>query len=255
MQHNVYSNTAIKKITKASAIVAQTLSYIEPYVKPGISTAMINDLCHKFIVDNDARPACLNYRGFPKAVCTSRNDIVCHGIPNADEIVQEGDIINIDLVVEKDGYMGDASRTFILPSCRQDHIQLVQRCKQLRDNIIEFLKEGVTLYEIAQYSQDYIDSFGYFTTDLYCGHGVGRNLHEDPNIFFAMPSSSQHRKILKSYALKHNQVITIEPVINLGTSETYEANDGWTIRTTDGSYSAQWEHTVLITHDGSRILS
>lgn len=246
----IKSEEEIKKMKKVGKLAAQTLDFIAPYINPGISTEKINQLCHDFITRNGAYPAPLNYQGFPKSVCTSLNNVVCHGIPSKKDVLKEGDIINVDVTVKLNGYHGDTSRTFLLGKTSSQAKLLVERTEEAMYKGIEAVAPGDYLNEVARAIEGYILPFGYGIVRDYGGHGIGEGFHEEPNVFhFYTPEN----KII----LKPGMIFTIEPMINAGGSYKVitSPEDGWTVYTQDGSLSAQFEHTVLVTDSGREILT
>lgn len=244
------SNREIEKMREAGKLAAQVLDFIEPYVEPGISTGKLDKLCHDFITENNATPAPLNYHGFPKSVCASVNDVVCHGIPSFEEVLKEGDIVNIDITVIVDGYHGDTSRTFLVGETSPETQELVKRTEEAMYKGIEAVKPGVFLYEIGKSIERYVKNFGYGVVRDYGGHGIGKNFHEPPDVFhFYTPENK--------IKLEKGMTFTVEPMINQGGSPDIitSTDDGWTVRTADGSLSAQFEHTVAVTNSGYEILT
>ncbi len=232
----------------AGRLTAEVLDMIEPYVKPGASTAELDRLCHEYIVDHlQAVPAPLNYRGFPKSICTSINHVVCHGIPG-DRKLKNGDIINIDVTVVKDGFHGDSSRMYFTgsPPIRANRLcQISKECMHLG---IDQVKPGAHLGDIGHTIQYHAEQNGFSVVREYCGHGIGRQFHEDPQVLhYGSPNTGVE--------LKPGMTFTIEPMINIGKAETRLMKDGWTVVTRDHSLSAQWEHTILVTDDGHEILT
>jgi len=221
---------------------------ISPYVQPGITTNELDRMCHDYIVNvQKAVPAPLNYRGFPKSICTSVNHQVCHGIPS-DKVLKNGDILNIDITVIKNGFHGDASRMFCLgkPSIRaQRLIDVAYECLWI--GIREALP-GVPLNNIGRAVQTYAESRNCSVVREYCGHGIGREFHEEPQVL-------HYRESDPGPTLLPGMTFTIEPMINAGRKEVKLLPDGWTVVTKDHHLSAQWEHTVLITEQGTEILT
>lgn len=242
-------NTAeIEKMRIAGRLAAQVLDMIQGEVKAGISTDQLNTLCHDFIVDEQkAIPAPLNYRGFPKSICTSVNHVICHGIPSA-KVLKNGDIINIDITVIKDEFHGDTSRMFYVgaPSIRAKRLSEISF--QCMHKGIELVKPGVQLGDIGHVIQQHAESNGFSVVREYCGHGIGRVFHEDPQVLHYGTSGT-------GLTIKSGMIFTIEPMINAGKKETRLLNDNWTVVTKDRSLSAQWEHTILVTDDGYEILT
>jgi methionyl aminopeptidase len=238
----------VEKMRVAGRLAAEVLDMIKPHVKPGISTDELNILCHAYIVNvQNAIPAPLNYRGFPKSICTSVNHVVCHGIPGAKKL-KDGDIINIDVTVIKDGFHGDTSRMFFVgdPSIRAKRlVETTYECMRLG---IEMVRPGVRLGEIGHAIQQHAEQAHYSVVREYCGHGIGREFHEDPQILhYGEPGTGM--------ALQAGMTFTIEPMINAGNRQVKLLPDQWTVVTKDRSLSAQWEHTVLVTNDGYEVLT
>lgn len=249
---NIVIKTAneINKIKTASEYAAKTLEMIAPYLKPGISTLEINDICHNYILSLDAIPAPLNYRGFPKSICTSVNHVVCHGIPAANKILKNGDIINIDVTVIKDGYHGDTSKMFYIgtPSIKAKRlVAATQECLYLG---IKQVKPNNTLQDIALAIQTYAEQAGYSVVREYCGHGIGKNFHEEPQVLHYVDPRFNNQ-----VNLSPGMIFTIEPMINEGKAAIKIKPDNWTVVTKDHKLSAQWEHTILVTNTGYEVLT
>ena len=238
----------IEKMRISGRLAADVLDMIEPHVLPGITTEELNTICHDYITDIlDAVPAPLNYRGFPKSICTSVNNVVCHGIPS-DRRLKDGDIINIDITVIKDEFHGDTSRMFAVgkPSIRAARLSLV--CHESMMKGIELIKPGVRLGDLGNTIQRHAEKNGYSVVREYCGHGIGRVFHEDPHILhYGKPGTGME--------IVPGMTFTVEPMVNAGKKETRLQADNWTVVTNDGSLSAQWEHTVLVTNMGYEILT
>ncbi len=238
----------IEKMRVAGRLAARVLDMIEPEVKVGVTTDQLNALCHEYIVnDLDAIPAPLNYRGFPKSICTSVNHVVCHGIPSARKL-KNGDIVNIDVTVIKDGFHGDTSRMYWVgkPSIRARRIcDIARQCMFMG---IELVRPGVQLGDIGHVIQHHAQSNGFSVVREYCGHGIGRRFHEDPQVLhYGTPGTGME--------IRPGMTFTIEPMINAGRKETRLLKDKWTVETRDRSLSAQWEHTILVTQSGHEILT
>ncbi len=238
----------IEKMRVAGNLAASVLDFIEPHVKTGVSTLHLDQLCHDFIVtDLDAIPAPLNYHGFPKSICTSVNHVICHGIP-AEKILKKGDIINIDITVIKDHYHGDTSRTFFVGEPSILARRLTETAYECMMRGIDVVKPGATLGDIGHVIQTLAESRNYSVVREYCGHGIGKVFHEDPQVLhYGQPGQGM--------ALREGMTFTIEPMINAGRRGTRLLKDGWTVVTQDRSLSAQWEHTILVTATGSEILT
>jgi len=238
----------IDKMRVAGRLAAQVLTMIEPHVRPGVTTGELDAICHRHIVEDlDAVPAPLNYRGFPKSVCTSVNHVVCHGIPGNKKL-KAGDIINIDVTVIKDGFHGDTSRMYYVgePSILADRLCRITRECMLKG--IEIVRPGTRLGDIGHAIQTHAEEHNFSVVREYCGHGIGREFHEDPQVLhYGRPGTG--------VALEEGMTFTIEPMINAGGRETRVLNDQWTVVTRDHSLSAQWEHTILVTGDGHDILT
>ncbi|MDD2482795.1 MAG: type I methionyl aminopeptidase [Candidatus Shapirobacteria bacterium] len=247
----IKNQTQIEGIRQSSKLAAVTLKYLSRFVKPGISTEKLNELGHKFIIDHDAIPAPLNYSGFPKSICTSINNVVCHGIPSPNEILKEGDIINLDVTTILNGYYGDVSASFPVGKITKKAQDLIETTKYALNQSIKCLKPGKLLNNcVGKVIEPIANKKGYSIVRELGGHGVGLSFHEDPFIFHF--DTNQEKVILKE-----GMIFTIEPMINASTNYrvTLDRHDGWTIRTLDGSLSAQFEHTVLITKTGYEILT
>ena len=248
MSISIKTPEEIEKMRVAGLLAADVLHMISEYVIPGVTTDEINRLCHQYIVkDLDAIPAPLNYRGFPKSICTSVNYQVCHGIPGGKRL-KNGDIINIDVTVIKEGYHGDTSKMFFVgtPSVIARHVSKVSHdCMRIG---IEMVKPGVRLGDIGHAIQKHAESQRCSIVREYCGHGIGRNFHEEPQVLhWGVPGTLE--------ALKPGMTFTIEPMLNAGKRHVKLLADGWTVVTKDRSLSAQWEHTLLVTDNGFEVLT
>ena len=222
---------------------------IGDYVKSGISTGELDKICHDYIINQQkAIPAPLNYRGFPKSICTSVNHQVCHGIPSNEKILKDGDIVNIDVTVIKDGFHGDTSKMFLIG---KSSILAERLCRVTRECMIEainIVKPGLHIGDIGAVIEEHAHNNNFSVVRDYCGHGIGKNFHEMPQILH-YGNRNTGMKLLEG------MTFTIEPMINEGRYKTKVLNDGWTVVTQDRSLSAQWEHTVLVTKNGSEILT
>ena len=238
----------IAKMRIAGRLAAQVLEMIEEHVKVGVTTDELNTLCHNYIVDvQQAIPAPLNYNGFPKSICTSVNHVVCHGIPN-DKPLKDGDIINIDITVIKDGYFGDTSKMFLVGNTPEWANRLCQVTQECLYKGIEIVRPGTRLGDNGSVIQQHAESNGYSVVREYCGHGIGTVFHEEPQIL-------HYGKAGTGLELKEGMTFTIEPMINLGKKETRLLGDGWTAITKDRKLTAQWEHTLAVTADGYEIFT
>lgn len=238
-------------IRKSSRLAAQTLDYLSKFIKPGVNTETLNQLAHDFIIDHKATPAPLNYGGFPKSICTSVNNVVCHGIPSSAQVLQTGDIINLDITTILGGYYGDTSATFAVGQVSPLAQKLLDVTKTSMEMAINTIQPGKSLNScVGKVIEDYVHKFGFSPVRDLGGHGVGLKFHEDPFVFHFKTSQSD-------IILKSGMIFTVEPMINASTDwhVTLDPHDGWTVRTRDGSLSAQFEHTVLITEDGAEILT
>jgi len=245
---SIKSPEEVEKMRVAGRLAADVLHMIRPHVQPGVSTDELDRLCHDYIVnEQDAIPAPLNYRGFPRSICTSVNHQVCHGIPG-DRVLKDGDIINIDVTVIKHGYHGDTSKMFMVgsPSVRARRIsQISYDCMRLG---IEMVAPGVQLGDIGHAIQQYAESSHCSVVREYCGHGIGTKFHEEPQVLhYGAPGTG--------LVLEPGMTFTIEPMINAGKRQVKLLGDEWTVVTKDRSLSAQWEHTVLVTPDGFEVLT
>lgn len=237
----------IEKMRVAGRLAASVLEMITPYVKAGVTTDELNTICHDYIVAHDAYPAPLNYHGFPKSICTSVNHCVCHGIPN-EKALKNGDIINIDVTVKKDGYHGDTSKMFVIGEGSILANRLTKVTQESLYKAIRLVKPGTRLGDIGHEIQKYAESFGYSIVREFCGHGIGDEFHEDPQVVhYGRPGTGVE--------LKAGMCLTIEPMVNAGKRHTKILKDNWTVLTKDRSLSAQWEHTLLVTDDGVEILT
>ena len=239
----------IEKMRVAGRLAAEVLEMIGPFVKKGVTTDEINDICHKYIVEQQqAIPAPLNYHGFPKSICTSVNHVICHGIPS-DKKLKDGDIINIDITVIKDGYHGDTSKMFVVGKGSILAERLIKTTQESLYRAINMVKPGVRLGDIGHAIQTYCEGFNYSIVREYCGHGIGKEFHEDPQVV-------HYGKKGTGDTLQAGMCLTIEPMVNAGKRHSKMANnDGWTVVTKDRSLSAQWEHTLLVTENGVEVLT
>lgn len=238
----------IEKMRVAGRLAAEVLEMVGAHVRPGISTDELDRICHDYIVNQQhAIPAPLNYRGFPKSICTSVNHQVCHGIPG-NKVLKDGDIVNIDVTVIKDGFHGDTSKMFFIGSASILAQRLVDVTQKAMWRGIELVKPGARLGDIGHAIQRFVESNGYSVVQEYCGHGIGRGFHEDPQVLhYGSPGTG--------LALQTGMTFTIEPMVNAGKRNVKLLPDGWTVVTKDRKLSAQWEHTVLVTPTGYEVLT
>lgn len=248
MKITIHQAQDFAKMRSAGRVAADTLDFITDYVKPGVTTNELNDLCHNFIIERNAIPAPLNYRGFPKSICTSVNHVICHGIPS-DKQLKNGDIINIDVTTIVDGWYGDTSRMFYVGEVGIKAKRLVQVTYDAMMLAIEMVKPGVQLGDIGHAIESYVKQFNYSSVRDYTGHGIGRVFHGEPSVLhYGKPGTG--------IELQEGMFFTIEPMINAGKPETILSQfDNWTVTTRDKSLSAQFEHTVGVTSDGVEIFT
>ena len=238
---------AVKGITRAGELVVRTLDLVREHIRPGVSTEDINTLVHEYTLENGAVPAPLGYRGFPKSVCVSVNDEICHGIPGP-RILGEGDIVNIDVTSILDGWFADANRTFPVGEISDEAARLVKVTAQCLERGIRAVRPGATLGDVGHAIQTHAEGAGYSVVRELVGHGVGHAFHEPPQV-------NHTGRPGMGIALVPGMVFTIEPMINQGGAETSRLDDGWTVITADGRLSAQFEQTVLVTDTGVRSLT
>ncbi|BCL38661.1 type I methionyl aminopeptidase [Nostoc sp. MS1] len=244
----ILSQREIEKMRQAGRLAAKLLQHLEQMVKPGVSTLELNDEAERWTQAHGAKSAPLGYKGFPKSICTSVNEVICHGIPNAKQILKEGDIINIDVTPIVEGYHGDTSKTFIVgdaPSKVKKLVEVTQECLNLG---IAEVKPGAKIGDIGAAIQEYAEAQGFSVVRDFVGHGVS-------NIFHTAPDIPHYGTKGKGKRLRPGMVFTIEPMINEGTYEVEMLGDGWTAVTRDRKLSAQFEHTIVVTDDGVEILT
>lgn len=238
----------IERMRIAGRLAAEVLEMIAPHVQPGVTSLELDRICHEYILDHQgAIPAPLNYRGFPKSICTSINQQVCHGIPN-DKPLKDGDIVNIDITVIKDGFHGDTSQMFLIGEVAPHAKRLCQLTQEAMWRGIKTVKPGATLGDIGWVIQDFVEANHCTVVREYCGHGIGRAFHEDPQVV-------HYGKKGDGMRLEAGMIFTIEPMVNLGKRHVKLLKDGWTVVTKDGRLSAQWEHTILVTDTGYEVLT
>lgn len=238
----------IEIMRKSCQLAAETLDFIEPYILPGVSTESLNALIHEFILDHGAYPSTLNYHGFPKSCCTSLNEVICHGIPSEKDILKDGDILNIDVTTKLNGFHGDTNRTYLIGNVSPEVKKLVEITYKCLEKSIQIVKPGAYLGDIGAVIQRIAHSNGFSVVREYCGHGIGREFHEDPQVL-------HYGKKGTGLRLEKGMTFTIEPMINLGTRHCKLLKDGWTVITRDKKPSAQFEHTILVTDAGAEILT
>ena len=247
--NNIKSQSDIKKMRVAGKLASEVIDMIGSYVKSGISTEELNEICHDYIIKvQQAVPAPLNYKGFPRSICTSVNHQVCHGIPSKDKILKNGDIINIDITVIKDGFHGDTSKMFLIGKPSVLANRLCRVAKECMYKAIEIVEPGLHIGDIGAVIQEHAHKNNFSVVREYCGHGIGKNFHESPQILHYGVKNT-------GIKLEEGMIFTIEPMINAGKKGIKVLNDGWTVVTQDKSLSAQWEHTILVANNGYEILT
>lgn len=248
MAISIKTSEDIEKMRVAGRLAAEVLEMIEPHVKAGVTTGELDKICHDYIVNvQQAVPAPLNYHGFPKSTCISVNEVVCHGIPG-EKVLKDGDIVNFDITVIKDGYHGDTSKMIIVgkPTILGERL-----CRITQESLylsLKMVKPGVRLREIGKAIQKFAEAEGFSIVREYCGHGIGAEFHEEPQVLHYDADDG-------GVILREGMTFTIEPMINAGKRQVRLMGDGWTVKTKDRSLSAQYEHTILVTADGCEILT
>lgn len=246
---SIKSEQDIEKLRISGRLAAQVLQMVGEHVKPGATTEYLDDLCHDYIVNTlKVIPANVGYHGYTKTTCISPNEVVCHGIPSSKTILKDGDIINIDVAVIKDGFYGDTSRMYYVGQVKPEAKKLVDTTYEAMRAGIHAVKPGATLGDIGYAIQSVAHREGFSIVREYCGHGIGQVYHEQPSVLhYGQPG--------QGLVLKKGMVFTIEPMVNAGKARVKELKDGWTVVTTDKSLSAQWEHMVAVTDTGFEVLS
>ena len=246
---SIKSEQDIERLRISGRLAAQVLQMIGEHVKPGVTTEYLDDLCHDYIVNTlKVIPANVGYHGYTKTTCISPNEVVCHGIPSSKTILKDGDIINIDVAVIKDGFYGDTSRMYYVGQVKPEAKKLVDTTYEAMRAGIHAVKPGATLGDIGYAIQSVAYREGFSIVREYCGHGIGQVYHEQPSVLhYGQPG--------QGLVLKKGMVFTIEPMVNAGKARVKELKDGWTVVTTDKSLSAQWEHMVAVTDTGFEVLS
>ncbi|MBS3804958.1 MAG: type I methionyl aminopeptidase [Oleiphilaceae bacterium] len=249
MQVSIKTPEEIEKMRVAGRLAAEVLEMIGDYVKPGVTTEELDRICHNYIVDvQKAIPAPLNYKGFPKSVCTSVNHVICHGIPSDKKVLKNGDMLNIDVTVIKDEYHGDTSKMFFVGEPKVAAERLARITQECLYKGIEVVRPGARLGDIGHVIQQHAEKNRYSVVREYCGHGIGKVFHEEPQVMhYGRPGTGLE--------LQEGMTFTIEPMINQGKKETKLLPDDWTVVTKDRKLSAQWEHTILVTADGHEVLT
>ena len=249
MKINLKTNDQIAQMRVAGKLAAEVLEMITPCVVPGISTGELDRICHNYIVDTQKSiPANVGYNGFEKTICSSVNQVICHGIPSENRILKDGDILNIDVTVIRDGWHGDTSKMFLVGKTQPHNERLVKVTQECLYKAIEVVKPGAYLGDIGAVIQEHALKNHYSVVEDYCGHGIGQVYHEDPQVL-------HYGKKGIGLRLEEGLTFTIEPMINQGTKYTKVLSDGWTVETKDGRNSAQWEHTLAVTSNGVEVLT
>ncbi len=239
----------IQKMRIAGKMAAEVLEMIGEHVAPGVTTAELDRICHDHITEKqNAIPAPLNYKGFPKSICTSVNHVICHGIPSEKKVLKNGDIVNIDVTVIHEGFHGDTSKMFAVGKSPPHALRLINITQECLYKAIDIVRPGAHLGDIGFVIQQHAERNHYSVVREYCGHGIGRIFHEDPQVL-------HYGNRNEGMELKEGMTFTIEPMINAGKPQTKLKNDGWTVETRDGRLSAQWEHTLAVTSDGVEVLT
>ena len=245
---SIKSSREIDLMRKTCSLASEVMEYIGPYVKTGASTLELNDLCHKYILDKGAYPSPLNYHGFPKSICTSLNEVICHGIPNKDDVLKDGDILNIDITTYLNKFHGDTNKTFLVGEVSDEVKKLVDVTYHCMWEGIKQVKPGGQIGDIGAVIQEMAHDNGYSVVEEYCGHGIGREFHEEPQVVHVGKRGT-------GAEMKPGMTFTIEPMINLGQRHCRLLEDNWTVITKDGMQSAQFEHTILVTESGYDVLT
>ena len=242
----ILTNAEIEKMRHAGKVAAETLAFVGARIRPGMTTADIDRLVREDTARRGGRPSQLGYKGFPAAVCTSRNEVVCHGIPSPRDVLADGDIVNVDVTTNLDGYHGDTSATFLIGTVSAEAQRLVDIARRCRDAGIAVIREGARLGDIGAAIAELGRTEGVGIVTDFGGHGIGRRMHADPHVAHTGVRGAGPR-------LKAGMAITVEPMVNLGAAAVRFLDDGWTVVTEDGRLSAQFEHTIIVTQRGYEI--
>lgn len=245
----IHDASGIAQSRTAGMLAARVLEMLTPHVQPGVTTEYLDELCNQFIVQElQCIPANIGYHGYPKTVCTSVNHVVCHGIPSKGEVLKDGDIVNVDVALIKDGWFGDTSRMYAVGNVSAKAQKLIDTTYEAMVAGIRAVKPGATLGDIGHAIQTVAQRDGFSIVRDYCGHGIGQTYHDEPQVLhYGYPGQGM--------ALQEGMIFTIEPMLNMGKHDTKELSDGWTVITKDKSLSAQWEHMVVVTADGYDVLT
>jgi methionyl aminopeptidase len=244
----IKSDREIQIMRESCKLAAKTLHYLGKNLRIGMSTEEIDKMCHEYMTKRGAIPATLGYHGFPKSLCTSRNEVICHGIPSDKEFIKDGDIINLDVTGIVKGFHGDTNRTFLMGNVKPEVKKLVDVTYDCMMKGISVCRPGARIGDIGAVIEEMAHDYGYSVVHEYCGHGIGRKFHEDPQIVHVGKKGT-------GAEMRPGMTFTIEPMINLGKRHCKVLSDDWTVVTKDKSWSAQFEHTILITEDGHEILT
>lgn len=249
MKISLKSEKDIEMMRIAGRLAAEVLQVVAPHVKPGVTTEQLDRICHEHIVQvQKSIPANVGYKGFPASICTSVNNVICHGIPSSTKVLKDGDIVNIDVTVIKDGWHGDTSRMYYVGEPSVKARRLVEVTREAMFAGIRQVRPGATLGDIGHAIQSHVEAARFSVVREYCGHGIGQVYHDEPQVLhYGQPGTGVR--------LEKGMTFTIEPMVNEGARHTRLLPDGWTVVTRDRSLSAQWEHTVLVTDDGVEILT
>lgn len=245
---SIKSDREIELMRGACQLAAKTLTYLEGKLEIGMTTEDVNQLCHEFIVSHGAYPSPLNYHGFPKSVCTSLNNVICHGIPSKQDVLKDGDILNIDVTAYFNNFHGDTNKTFLIGNVAPEVRKLVEVTYECMMEGIKVCRPGAFLGDVGAIIEEIAHANNFSVVHEYCGHGIGREFHEEPQVL-------HYGKRGTGVELRKGMTFTIEPMINLGQRYCKLLSDGWTVVTKDKKPSAQFEHTILITDDGYEILT
>jgi len=249
MKISIKSKDEVIQMKVAGKLAAEVLEMISPHVVPGVSTGELDELCFNHIVNTQkAIPANVGYKGYEKTICASLNQVICHGIPSSEKILKDGDILNIDVTVIKDGWHGDTSKMFLVGKCAPHNERLVKVTQECLYKGIEAVRPGAFLGDIGNAIQTHAEKNHYSVVEDYCGHGIGTTYHEEPQVL-------HYGKAGTGIKLEEGMCFTIEPMINQGRKYSKVLKDGWTVETKDGRNSAQWEHTIAVTDRGYEILT
>ena len=244
----IYESEDFAGMRAAGKVAAECLDYITPFVKVGVSTGELDEICHKFILDNGCIPACVGYHGYPKATCISINHVICHGIPSYERKLADGDIFNIDVTIIKDGWFGDTSRMYYAGKPKLKATRLCDVTYECMMRGIDAVKPGTRMGDIGAVIEEYAHKFGYGVVDMFCGHGLGKVFHDEPNVLHCGRRGT-------GPLMEEGMLFTIEPMINMGSKNIVVERDGWTVRTRDRKPCAHFEHTIAVHHGKPDILS